>query len=138
MTEESKVTISEDKIKVRNFKDGSSHWWCNFAHYYLNESNELIWCSGETDKPELREAVLSFIKRNKKSYRMREKSPLNDENAPQVKSYDEVLRFGKHAGKSVEEVMIIDKKWLVWCRDNYSFNSAQEKLKQEITDILKK
>ena len=61
---------------------------------------------------------------------MREKSPLNDENAPQVKSYDEVLRFGKHAGKSVEEVMIIDKKWLVWCRDNYSFNSAQGKLKQ--------
>jgi len=130
--------LTENKIQIRNFKDGSSSWWVRDAHYYLNENNELLWASGETDKAELREVIEAFIKRNHKIYSPREKSPLNDENTPQIKSYDEILRFGKHLGKSVEEVMAIDKKWLIWCRDNYNFNSAQEKLKQEITEILKK
>ena len=132
-----KKSVEKEKFDIRQFKDKSSFWWCNNKVYHLKEDRELIFIAGGIEDSKETEEMQDYVKRNKKSYRMREKSPLNDENAPQVKSYDEVLRFGKHAGKSVEEVMAIDKKWLVWCRDNYSFNSAQEKLKQEITDILK-
>ena len=62
---------TEDKIIIKQFKDNSSNFWSNYAHYFLNENNELIWCSGETDKEELRNAVLSFIRRNKKSFKAR-------------------------------------------------------------------
>ena len=64
----------EDKTSIKGFKDGSSNWWCNDSHYHLNEAGELIWCSGGMDTEELRNAILSFISRNKKTYRPREKS----------------------------------------------------------------
>ena len=58
----------EDKVNIRQFKSGESSWWVNDAHYNLNASEELIWHAGEVDKPELREALLAFIKRNKKKH----------------------------------------------------------------------
>lgn len=58
----------EDKIQIRQFKSGESSWWVSDAHYNLNASEELIWCAGEVDKPELREALQSFIRRNKKKH----------------------------------------------------------------------
>ena len=113
-----KVTSSEDKIQVRNFKDGSSNYWCNFAHYFMNESNELIWCSGETDKPELREAVLSFIKRNKKVYKPREKSQIDE---AVLKQYS-VIGFGKHSSLTTQDLVGIDKKYARWLYENCSDN----------------
>ena len=62
----------EDKTVIKGFKDGSSNWWCNDSHYHLNEAGELIWCSGEVDKEELRTSLLSFISRNHKTYKSRE------------------------------------------------------------------
>ena len=121
----------EDKIVIKQFKDGSSHFWSNYAHYFLNENNELIWCSGETDKEELRNAVLSFIRRNKKSYKERPKSEVQ-------KEYLEIINFGKYINKSVQEVFHLDSKYLQWMYKEYSFSSSQEKLKQEIKEILGK
>ena len=124
-----KVTSSEDKIQVRNFKDGSSNYWCNFAHYYLNESNELIWCSGETDKPELREAVLSFIKRNKKVYKPREKSQIDE---AILKQYS-VIGFGKYSSLTTQDLVGTDKKYARWLYENCSDN----KIKTELKELLK-
>ena len=122
---------TEDKIVIKQFKDGSSHFWSNYAHYFLNENNELIWCSGETDKEELRNAVLSFIRRNKKSYKERPHSEV-------LKGYLEIINFGKYINKSVQEVFHLDSKYLQWMYKEYSFSSSQEKLKQEIKEILGK
>ena len=124
-----KVTSSEDKIQVRNFKDGSSNYWCNFAHYYLNESNELIWCSGETDKPELREAVLSFIKRNKKVYKPREKSQIDEA----ILNQYSVIGFGKYSSLTTQDLIGTDKKYARWLYENCSDN----KIKTELKELLK-
>ena len=124
-----KVTSSEDKIQVRNFKDGSSNYWCNFAHYFMNESNELIWCSGETDKPELREAVLSFIKRNKKVYKPREKSQIDE---AILKQYS-VIGFGKYSSLTTQDLVGTDKKYARWLYENCSDN----KIKTELKELLK-
>lgn len=124
-----KVTSSEDKIQVRNFKDGSSNYWCNFAHYFMNESNELIWCSGETDKPELREAVLSFIKRNKKVYKPREKSQIDE---AVLKQYS-VIGFGKYSSLTTQDLVGTDKKYAKWLYENCSDN----KIKTELKELLK-
>ena len=124
-----KVTSSEDKIQVRNFKDGSSNYWCNFAHYYLNESNELIWCSGETDKPELREAVLSFIKRNKKVYKPREKSQIDEA----ILNQYSVIGFGKYSSLTTQDLVGTDKKYARWLYENCSDN----KIKTELKELLK-
>jgi len=80
----------------------------------------------------------AYAKRNKKTFKSREKSPLNDENAPQTKSYDEKIGFGKYSQMTVSELFVLDKKYLRWIFEKYNFNSSQEKLKQEIIEILKK
>lgn len=122
----------EDKIQIRQFKSGESSWWVGDAHYNLNASEELIWCSGEVDKPELREALLSFIKRNKKSFKARPPSMFETEE----KEYSKI-GFGKHSGKSTLEILSEDKKWLSWMYNSYTFKSGEEKLKQEIKELLK-
>jgi len=57
----------EDKIALKQFKDLSSNWFVNHTHYCLNKDNEIVWCAGETDKEELRDALSSYIRRNKKN-----------------------------------------------------------------------
>lgn len=125
--------ITEDKIVIKQFKSGESSWWVNDAHYSLNESGELIWHAGEVDKPELRVSLENFIKRNKKVFR--EASPNIFQVEP--KQYLEIIPFGDFKGQSVSIVFETNKKLLTWMRDKYPFNSTQEKLKQEITEILK-
>ena len=120
--------LEKDKIVVRQFKDGSSNFWSNYAHYFLNENNELIWCSGETGKEELRNAVLSFISRNKKTYK--ERSPSIFETEERVWS---VLDFGKHKGLALDIIKDIEPKYLRWIYEN----SADKKLVQEIKELLK-
>lgn len=58
----------EDKIIVRQFREGSSDFWVGNCHYNLNKDNEIVWCSGGIDSEELRAVLLSFIRRNRKSY----------------------------------------------------------------------
>jgi len=125
---------AEEKISIKSFKDGSSSWWVRDAHYFLNEENELLWAAGESDKTELRDAIESFIKRNRKVYVPRSESIFEIE----PKEYNAVFTFGKHINKTVEEVKLIDKRWLTWCRDNFTFSSAQKELKEQIIEILKK
>lgn len=122
----------EDKVIIKSFKDGSSNFWCNDAHYNLNASEELIWCSGQQDSDELREALQSFIRRNKKKHSSRLPSIFETEE----KEYSKI-GFGKHAGKSTLEILSEDKKWLSWMYKSYSFKSGEEKLKQEIKELLK-
>ena len=77
--------------------------------------------------------MLSYIKRNKKRFILRQPSIL--ENEP--KEYLEKIGNGKYAHLSVSEVFLQDKQYLKWMLDKYNFSSAQEKLKQQITEILK-
>ena len=117
----------------KQFKDGSSNFWCDGVHYNLNENEDLVFCSGGIDAEERREYMLSYIKRNKKRFISRQPSIL--ENEP--KEYLEKIGNGKYAHLSVSEVFLQDKQYLKWMLDKYNFSSAQEKLKQQITEILK-
>ncbi|WP_396180306.1 hypothetical protein [Flavobacterium sp.] len=120
----------EEKINIKNFKDGSSSWWVRDAHYFLNENNELLWAAGESDKTELREALEQFIKRNRKVYVPRSESIFEIE----PKEYTEIFNFGKYSGKKVTDFQ--DTKYLKWLLKNFNFG-GKEKLKKEIEDILK-
>ena len=118
----------EDKTIIKQFKDSSSNFWCGMAHYNLNEAGELIWCSGEVDKEELRTSLLSFISRNKKVYKKR--LPSIFETEERVWS---TLEWGKYNGKKLDEVKDIEPKYLRWVYEN----SADKKLTQEIKELLK-
>ena len=122
----------EDKLEIKQFKDGSSHFWVGGVHYYLDESNNLQFASGGIDNEESRTVIRDFIKRNKKVFKPREPSIFESEE----KVYS-VLNFGKYSGRRLDEVMDIDKQWLNWCYKNYSFKVGEEKLKQEIKELLK-
>jgi len=101
-------------------------------HYCLNSSNEVELCAGGLLEEIEVEALKAYIKRNKKLYIPREESQLDKI----VKQYNEKFTFGKHINRTVEEVFNEDKKWLVWCKNNFNF-SGKEKLKEQITEILK-
>lgn len=118
----------EDKNIIKGFKDSSSNWWCNDSHYHLNEVGELIWCSGGMDTEELRNAVLSFISRNKKTYKPREKSLFETEEREWS-----TLTFGKHKGLTLDVIKDIEPKYLRWLYDN----TTDVKIKQELKEILK-
>ena len=118
----------EDKTVIKGFKDGSSNWWCNDSHYHLNEAGELIWCSGGMDTEELRNAVLVFISRNKKTYRPREKSLFETEE----KEYTKVT-FGKFSGMSTIELTQTDKSYANWLYKS----TTDLKIKKELKELLK-
>ena len=96
----------EDKTSIKGFKDGSSNWWCNDSHYHLNEAGELIWCSGGMDTEELRNAVLSFIRRNKKSFKARPQTVFETEEKEYTK-----IGFGKYSQMTTMELVATDKKY---------------------------
>lgn len=116
----------EDKTTTINFKDKSSNWWINGKHYHLNKENEIVLIAGGLPDDKEIAFLIDFCRRNKKKYVERE--------IVSVIEYFEVVDFGIHKGRKVDE---IDKKYLKWMIANYSFSPAQEKLKQEIINILK-
>lgn len=121
----------EDKIVIKAFRDSSSNWWVGYKHYCLDENNVLQFiCGGIEDRKET-EAIQEFIKRNKKRYVPTKQSEVQ-------KEYLEIINFGKYINKSVQEVFHLDSKYLQWMYKEYSFSSSQEKLKQEIKEILGK
>ena len=122
---------TEDKIVIKAFRDSSSNWWVGYKHYCLDEDNTLQFvCGGIEDKKET-EAIQEFVKRNKKKYVPMKQSEVQ-------KEYLETITFGKYINKSVQEVFHLDSKYLQWMYKEYSFSSSQEKLKQEIKEILGK
>ena len=118
----------EDKTVIKGFKDGSSNWFVNDAHYSLNEAGELIWCAGEVDKENLRNAALSFISRNKKKYKERSPSIFETEEKEYTK-----IGFGKYSQMTTMELVATDKKYSSWLYKNCSDN----KIKMELKELLK-
>ena len=119
---------TEDKIVIKQFRDNSSNFWSNYAHYFLNQNNELIWCSGETDKEELRNAVLSFIRQNKKSFKARPQTVSETEEKEYTK-----IGFGKYSRMTTMELVATDKKYASRLYKNYSDN----KIKTELKELIK-
>jgi hypothetical protein len=120
---------TEDKINIKNFRDSSSNWWVRDAHYFLNEENELLWAAGESDKTELRDAIESFIKRNRKVYVPRSESIFDQEE----KEYSKI-GFGKYSQMSTIELVGTDRAYSKWLYEN----TADKKLKEELQILLKK
>ena len=118
----------EDKTTIKGFKDGSSNWWVNDAHYSLNEAGELIWHAGEVDKEELRNTVLVFISRNKKKYKERSPSIFETEEKEYTK-----ITFGKFSGMSTIELTQTDKNYANWLYKN----TTDLKIKKELKGLLK-
>lgn len=121
----------EDKIIIKQFRDSSSHFWCNFSHYYLDKDNNILWASGESDNTEYRTALEAYIRRNKKTFKERQQSILDTEEKVYMNLY-----FGKYAGRNLSEIVSLDRKYLLWTLKNVDFG-GKEKLKQEIIEILK-
>lgn len=120
--------VKENKTVIRQFKEGSSDFWCDMAHYSLNASGELIWHAGEVDKEELRTALLSFIRRNKKQFIGRSPSIFDQEEI----EWSE-LTFGKYKGQKLDVIKDTDLKYLRWVYEN----SQDKNLIQEIKELLK-
>ena len=118
----------EDKTTIKGFKDGSSNWFVNDAHYSLNEVGELIWHAGEVDKEELRSCLLSFISRNKKKYKERSPSIFETEEKEYTK-----ITFGKFSGMSTIELTQTDKNYANWLYKN----TTDLKIKKELKGLLK-
>jgi hypothetical protein len=127
------LVAKEDKIQIRQFKDSSSQWWVNMAHYKLEQNGEITWVAGEVDKKELRESLESYIKRNKKVYKERSSSVFDSE----PKQYNEKIGFGKYSNLTVSELVDKDLKYAKWILNKCDL-SGKEKLKEQITEILKK
>jgi hypothetical protein len=127
-------TDKNDKIVIKQFRDGSSNFWVDTVHYSLTQEGTIIFCAGGLDKEELRDVLNAYIKRNKKVFKDRSESIFNTVE----KEYKEVLNFGKFSGKTVQDIFYEDKKYLQWMLKNYNFTHSQSKLKEQITEILKK
>lgn len=122
------ATKKEYKVQIKQFKDSSSNWFVNFAHYYLNENNELLWASGESDSAEYRTVIEAYIKRNKKQFKPREESVLNKEEKVYI-----TFNFGKYSGKNLAEIKDLDRKYLLWLKKE----TKDDKLREEIISVLK-
>jgi len=61
----SKKNNQQDKIQVRQFKDGSLNFWSEFRHYHLTEDKEIILCAGGGESEEHLEKLKAYLKRKK-------------------------------------------------------------------------
>jgi hypothetical protein len=124
---------TEDKVQIRQFKDNSSQWWVNMAHYKLEQNGDIIWAAGEIDKKELRESLEAYIKRNKKQFKERSVSVFDSE----PKQYNEKIGFGEYSELTVSELVAEDLKYAKWILEKCNL-AGKEKLKEQLTEILKK
>lgn len=123
---------SEEKITIKQFKDKSSNYFVNNKHYHLDENNMVVFVCGGIENIKETEYLKAYIKRKKSVFIPREPSIF--ENEP--KDYKEVITFGQHKGKTVQEMYETERKYLSWMMKNFKFSSAQENLKKEIIEIL--
>lgn len=117
---------------VKQGKSNKNNFWINYKVYQLLEDNSLVLASGGKEIETETELVQQFIKRNKKIF---SKNVTMFDSEP--KQYNEIIPIGKFKGQSVQYVFENEKKYLTWMIKEYNFG-AQTKLKQEITEILKK
>ena len=54
------------------------------------------------------------------------------------KQYNEIIPCTDMKGKTVSEVFELNKKLLIWFREKYTFKVGEEKIKEQIIEILKK
>lgn len=118
----------KDKLKIKQFKDGSSNFWIDNHHYYLDKNNELQYACGGIDKPEYRELLLQYIKRNKKFFIPREKSLFEQEEKEYTK-----IGFGKYSQITTIELVAVDRRYASWLYKNCS----DSKIKEELKELLK-
>ena len=97
--------------------------------YQILPNNEIVFSAGGIEIGSETELVRQFCARNKKTYH-------HHIITAQIE-YNEVIKFGKYINKKVSELKELDLQYLKWVRDNYTFKIGEEKLKKEITDILK-
>ena len=76
----------------------------------------------------MRNAVLSFIQRNKKSYKARPQTVFETEEKEYTK-----IGFGKYSQMTTMELVATDKKYSSWLYKNCSDN----KIKMELKELLK-
>ncbi len=55
---------TENKLLVKQFKDGSHNWWCGYFHYTLT-NKELIFVCGGVETEELRNHMTKYLKTKK-------------------------------------------------------------------------
>ena len=122
-------TVKTEENTVKQGRNNANVFWVNMKAYQMIEDSVLLFAGGGSEKQEDTELVLSFIKRNKKSY--------TKYATEEVKEYNEIVNFGKYKGFSVQYIYDNEKSWLKWCLSNYTFKIGEEKLKNQITEILK-
>ena len=76
----------------------------------------------------MRNAVLSFIRRNKKSYKARPQTVFEVEEKEYTK-----IGFGKYSQMTTMELVATDKKYSSWLYKNCSDN----KIRMELKELLK-
>lgn len=121
--------IKEIQNVIRQGRTNPNNLWCDYKVYQLLEDDSLVFASGGIEDLDQTKLVESFIKRNKKIY--------TKYVTQEVKEYNEIVKFGKHKGFSVQYIFDNEKSWLKWCLNNYTFKLGEERLKKEITEILK-
>ncbi len=122
---------TEEKVIIKQFRDSSSNWFVDGAHYHLNETNEIILCAGGIWDESKVEVLKAYIKRNKKTYQPREISPYISQ-----KEYLELIPAGKYKDKTVQDIFYSDINYLKWMLKEYNFGE-RVRLKEQITEILK-
>ena len=118
----------KDKIVIKQFRDGSSNFWVNNHHYHLNEKGEIVHCAGGIDNEELRDYLIAFIRRDKKTFKKRVANIFETEE----KEYTTVT-FGKMSGKTTQIIVGEDKRYARWLYEN----TTDKKIKEELKELLK-
>jgi hypothetical protein len=122
----------ETENTVKQGKSNNNNFWINYKVYQLLEDNSLVLASGGKEVETETELVQAFIKRNKKVYF---KNVTMFDSEP--KQYNEKIGFGKYSNLTVSELVDEDLKYAKWILEKCDL-AGKEKLKQEITEILKK
>lgn len=123
----------ETENTVKQGKSNFNNFWINYKVYQLLEDNSLVLASGGNEIETETELVKAFIKRNKKVYA---KNTTMFESEP--KQYNEKIGFGQYSDLTVSQLFDENPKYIKWMLEKYTFNSVQTKLKEQITEILKK
>lgn len=120
---------TEDKITIKQFKDGSSNWFVNNKHYHLDKNGLVSFICGGIEDIKEKEYLEAYIKRNKKCFKERSSNIFEQEEI----NYS-VVSFGKYAGKTTQHIVSEDKRYANWL-----YETTQDgNLKEELKILLKK
>lgn len=124
-----KKIIKETENTIKQGNTNKNCYWLNMKAYQMLPNNEIVLSAGGIEIDSETELGKDFCKRNKKMYH-------HYIITAQIE-YNEIIKFGKYINKKVSEVKEFDLQYLKWVRDNYAFKIGEEKLKNEIINILK-